>query len=290
MELKLKSSQWIVNSHNRIVMAEGRMHLLEAIVATGSINRAAKAMGMSYKSAWSKIRSTEAHLQSKIVHSDKSQGTRLTATGQELLQKYRQMKQQCVAADDAIFESIFQGPATWKDSAATEMNQRRQIPIVSFVGHSGSGKTTFIEKLIPLLVKAGVKTAIIKHDVHGFEMDKPGKDTWRHKKAGAAATIISSAGKIGLVMDADHDHQPHELVFMLNFADVIITEGFKHGPYPKIEVFRPDATGDSAPLCLDDPQLLALISDRTVACQVPVFDLDAIQPVADFMMERLGIA
>ena len=290
MELKLKSSQWIVDSRNRIVMAEGRMHLLETIVETGSINRAAKVMGMSYKSAWSKIRSTEAHLQSKIVHSDKSRGTRLTPAGQELLQKYKQMKQQCLAADDAIFETVFRGAEARRDPACAERNPEKRIPIVSFVGHSGSGKTTFIEKLIPLLVRAGVKTAIIKHDVHGFEMDKPGKDTWRHKRAGAVATIISSAQKIGLVMDADHDNQPHELAFMLDFADVIITEGFKHGPYPKIEVFRPEATGDTAPLCIDDPQLLAVISDRTVACDVPVFDLEEIQPVADFMVDRLGIA
>ncbi len=289
VELKLKSSQWIVDSRNRIVMAEGRMLLLEAISAAGSINQAAKSMGMSYKSAWSKIRSTEAHLQSKIVNSDKSRGTRLTAAGEDLLQKYRQMKQQCIAADDAIFDTIFRGAAASGGPAGRGKTSQRRIPIVSFVGHSGSGKTTFIEKLIPVLVGAGVKTAIIKHDVHGFEMDKPGKDTWRHKKAGAAATIISSAEKIGLVMDADHDHQPHELAFMLDFADVIITEGFKHGPYPKIEVFRPYATGDSAPLCLDDPQLLAVISDRTVACQVPVFDLDDIQPVADFLIRNLGI-
>jgi molybdopterin-guanine dinucleotide biosynthesis protein B len=290
VELKLKSSQWIVDSNNRIIMAEGRMHLLEAIAATGSINRAAKAMGMSYKSAWSKIRSTEAHLQSKIVNSDKSRGTRLTAAGRELLEKYKLMKQQCVAADDAIFDTIFRGAATRRDPAGPERIPQRRIPIISFVGHSGSGKTTFIEKLLPLLVRAGVKTAIIKHDVHGFEMDKPGKDTWRHKKAGAAATIITSAQKIGLVMDADHDHLPHELAFMLDFVDMIVTEGFKHGPYPKIEVFRPDATGDATPLCLGDPELMAVISDRAVACDVPVFELDEFQSVADFMIERLGIA
>ena len=125
MELKLKSSQWIVDSHNRIVIAEGRMHLLEAIVATGSINRAAKAMGMSYKSAWSKIRSTEAHLQSKIVHSDKSRGTRLTEAGQELLQKYKQMKQQCIAADDAIFETVFKSAATRREPAGAARTPRR---------------------------------------------------------------------------------------------------------------------------------------------------------------------
>jgi molybdopterin-guanine dinucleotide biosynthesis protein B len=290
VELKLKSSQWIVNSHNRIIMAEGRMHLLEAIVETGSINRAAKAMGMSYKSAWSKIRSTEAHLKTKIVLSDRSRGTCLTTAGQELLQKYKQMKGQCVAADDAIFEAVFQSAETRRERVDPARIAQPKTPIISFVGHSGSGKTTFIEKMIPLLARTGVKAAIIKHDVHGFEMDKPGKDTWRHKKAGAVATIISSADKIGLVMDADHDHLPHELAFMLGFADVIITEGFKHGPYPKIEVFRPDATGDSVPLCLSDPQLLAVISDRTVACEVPVFGLDDLQPVADFIVDRLGIA
>lgn len=287
MKLKLKSSQWIVDLQNRIVMAEGRLALLEAIVETGSINQAAKLMKMSYKSAWSKIRTTEAHLKTKIVHSDRAQGTRLTTAGWELLQKYKQMKQQCMAGDDAIFESIFHPAESFSESAPETASGRRVPPIISFVGHSGSGKTTFIEKLLPLLVQAGVKTAIIKHDVHGFEMDKPGKDTWRHKKAGAAATMISSPNRIGLVMDADHDHQPHELAPMFGFADVIITEGFKRGPYPKLEVFRPEATGDQAPLCRKDPQLMAIISDTTVACKVPVFSLDDVRAVADFLIRYL---
>lgn len=105
------STQRIVDEKNRIVIAEGRMTLLEHIVATGSINQAAKQMRMSYKSAWSKIRSTEAHLKTKIVHSDKSRGTRLTEAGRELLRKYRQLKQQCLTADDAVFKAIFNPPA-----------------------------------------------------------------------------------------------------------------------------------------------------------------------------------
>jgi molybdopterin-guanine dinucleotide biosynthesis protein B len=287
VELKLKSSQWIVDAKNRIVMAEGRMNLLEAIVATGSINQAAKAMRMSYKSAWSKIRTTEAHLKTKIVHSDRSRGTQLTTAGQELLGKYKRMKLQCVIADDGIFESVFQGPEARPSHGVWTEPSGQAPPIISFVGHSGSGKTTFVEKLIPLLVQAGLKVAIIKHDVHGFEMDKPGKDTWRHKKAGAAATMITSTNRIGLVMDADHDHQPHELAFMFSFADVIITEGFKRGPYPKLEVFRPEATGDQTPLCQDDPQLLAIISDLAVAGKVPVFGLDDVRAVADFLLSYL---
>jgi len=287
VELKLKSSQWIVDLNNRIVMAEGRLALMEAIVATGSINQAAKLMKMSYKSAWSKIRTTETHLKTKIVHSDRSRGTRLTAAGWELLQKYKNMKQQCIAGDDAIFESVFNSTESQAATAPGAKTARRLPPIISFVGHSGSGKTTFIEKLIPLLVQAGVKTAIIKHDVHGFEMDKPGKDTWRHKKAGAVATMISSPNRIGLVMDADHDHLPHELAAMFSFADLIITEGFKRAPYPKLEVFRPEATGDPAPVCQKDPQLLAIISDTALAVNVPVFSLDDMQAVADFLIRYL---
>jgi molybdopterin-guanine dinucleotide biosynthesis protein B len=160
-------------------------------------------------------------------------------------------------------------------------------PIVAFVGHSGSGKTTFVEKLIALLTRQGVRVAVIKHDLHGFEMDKPGKDTWRHKRAGAVATLISSPEKIGLVMDSERDHGPEELLPLLHFADLVITEGFKHSRLPKIEVFRPEATGDEAPLCLGDPDLLALISDRSVDVDVPVFATADVAGVAAFLRERL---
>lgn len=284
MGLKLKSSQRVVNFDNRIVIAEGRMELLDAIVETGSINKAAKMMGMSYKSAWSKLRTTEVHLKTKIVLSDKAKGTRLTPAGKALLKKYKMMKKKCVTSDDAIFNAIFNStPIDSKTLDPEESPLHKKQPIISFVGHSGSGKTTFIEKLIPLLVKAGLKVAVIKHDVHGFEMDKPGKDTWRHKKAGAAATMISSPTQIGLVMDVDYDHQPHELALLFSFADVIITEGFKYGPYPKLEVFRPEATNDSVPLCLNDPQLLAIISDKEVEDKVPVFGLEDTRGVAIFL-------
>ncbi len=286
MKFKLRSSQRVVDGNNRIIMAEGRMALLEAIVETGSINRAAKSMGMAYKSAWSKIRSTEKHLQVKIVHSDKSQGTRLTQAGRDLLQRYRQVKARCLASDDMIFESVF--GAAGDGSAAFDKGVPHVPLIISFVGHSGSGKTTIIEKLIRLLAGAGLKVGIIKHDVHGFEMDKPGKDTWRHKKAGAAATIISSATQIGLVMDADHDHQPEELAPLLRFADLIITEGYKRGSHFKIEVFRPAATGDSKPLCRNDPRLLAIISDEKIVTDRPVFGTHDVKAVADFLKSHMA--
>lgn len=159
-------------------------------------------------------------------------------------------------------------------------------PIVGFVGHSGSGKTTFVEKLIALLTHQGIRVAVIKHDVHGFEMDKPGKDTWRHKKAGAVATLISSPEKIGLVMDSQRDHDPEELLPLLHFADLVITEGYKASRLPKIEVFRPEATGDESPLRLEDPNLLALIADVDVDVALPVFGTADVAGVAAFLTTR----
>lgn len=160
-------------------------------------------------------------------------------------------------------------------------------PIVSFVGHSGSGKTTFIEKLIPQLNDYSLKVATIKHHMHDFEMDKPGKDTWRHKKAGAVATIISSPTQIGMVMDTDYDRQPAELAQYLGFADLIITEGYKQGPHHKIEVYRPTATGDRDLICRHDPNLLAIVSDIEITTEVPRFALDDIKGVAALLESKV---
>lgn len=278
---KLQSSQRIVDQNNRIVMAEGRMMLLEKIVETGSINQAAKLMRMSYKSAWSKIRSTEQHFQMKIVHSDKVRGTWLTEAGQDLLAKYKQIKERCLEADDAAFEASFY--PSQEPEAAVSPSTGSRIPILSFVGHSGSGKTTIIEKVIASLTGSGLKVAVIKHDVHGFEMDRPGKDSWRHKQAGAVATIVSSPSKIGLVMDSDQDHCPEALARLIEFADLILTEGYKKEPHPKIEVFRPQATGDDKPLCKDDPALLAIVSDEAIESRVPIFGTRDIEGVAAFI-------
>lgn len=286
MPLKLQSTQRIVNDRNRIVMAEGRMALMEHIVATGSINQAAKRMKMSYKSAWSKIRSTEKHLGKKIVVSSTATGTRLTPDGEALLHQYRELKKACIQADDALFERWFNGDGRIKRNGR---DAQRQPPIVSFVGHSGSGKTTIVEKVIAILAAENIKIAIIKHDVHGFEMDMPGKDTWRHKQAGAVATAISSSAKVGIVMDADHDHHPAELAPFFGFADLILTEGFKRADNPKIEVFRPAATGDAAPLCLGDPKLIALITDQPVDIPVPVFGTGQISAIAAFLRRYAGL-
>ena len=105
---RLKSSHWIVDKDNRIVMGEGRLAILDRIESTGSINQAAKSLRMSYKTAWSKIKSTETHMKMKIVITDRKQGTRLTPDGKVLLEQYRRLKKECLAADDRIFKRIFE--------------------------------------------------------------------------------------------------------------------------------------------------------------------------------------
>jgi len=107
-KLQLRSSQWIVDENNNAIIGKGKMEILENIERMGSINQAAKIMRMSYKTMWSKIKSTEKYLNVKIVHADRKLGTHLTREGKELMEKYRQLKKACVSADDQIFKGIFQ--------------------------------------------------------------------------------------------------------------------------------------------------------------------------------------
>jgi molybdate transport system regulatory protein len=106
-KLKLRSSQWIVNEHNNIIIGEGRAEILSNIEKTGSINQTAKVMKMSYKAVWSKIKATEKHLDTRIVHTDRKEGSRLSKEGKELLEKYRHLKQECMSVDDKLFSRIF---------------------------------------------------------------------------------------------------------------------------------------------------------------------------------------
>ncbi|MFC1841439.1 molybdopterin-guanine dinucleotide biosynthesis protein B, partial [Thermodesulfobacteriota bacterium] len=100
-------------------------------------------------------------------------------------------------------------------------------PLVIIAGWSGSGKTTLVEKLIPELKNKGLVTGTIKHHHNSLELDKPGKDSWRHRKAGAVKTIISSPECVGMVMDVDHDPDLDELIPCMTGVDIVIVEGYK---------------------------------------------------------------
>ena len=106
-KLNLRSSYWIVDEDGNIIIGKGRAEILANIEKTGSINQAAKVMRMSYKGVWSKIKATEKHLNRKIVHADRKEGTRLTRYGKELLKKYKLLEEKCLQSDDKIFSKIF---------------------------------------------------------------------------------------------------------------------------------------------------------------------------------------
>ena len=160
------------------------------------------------------------------------------------------------------------------------------IPIVSIVGKSDSGKTTLLEKLVKELKNRGYRVGTIKHDAHSFEIDHEGKDSWRHKKAGAAVSIISSAEKIGIVMDCDHDHTLSELRDKLvRDVDIILSEGYKREVHPKIEVYRSERRQEM--LCGSDDNLLAIAGDRPFDLGVPCVDINDAAQLAEIIDQSI---
>ena len=156
------------------------------------------------------------------------------------------------------------------------------IPIISIVGKSDSGKTTLIEKLIPEINQRGYRIATVKHDVHSFEVDMEGKDSWRHRQAGAYCTIISSPEKIAVIRTTDHDATLEELRDrFLNDIDIIISEGYKNDSAPKIEVFRKEV--HQKPLCTKNDNLVAMVTNHPHSRDVPCFDLDDTKSLADLI-------
>ena len=163
---------------------------------------------------------------------------------------------------------------------------RKKIPVISIVGHSDSGKTTFLEKLIPVLTSKGCRVATIKHHVHDFQTDREGKDSYRHKKAGALISMIASPRKIALVQDLDRELTVEEIVSRyVRGVDLVITEGYKREEWPKIEVYR---TGKGKkPVSGADASLMALVADKRVNADVPVFLWDDAEGVAEFILSRI---
>jgi molybdopterin-guanine dinucleotide biosynthesis adapter protein len=159
------------------------------------------------------------------------------------------------------------------------------VPIVCVVGASDSGKTTFLEQLIPEMASRGYRVGTIKHDAHGFEMDREGKDTWRHRQAGAGTIAISSPAQVATIRKTDSEMELNEVVaryFWLE--DLVIAEGFKRSHYPKIEVFR--TVIEPSPICTPGDNLLALVTNDPVESEVPVFSFQNVSGVADLIETR----
>lgn len=159
-------------------------------------------------------------------------------------------------------------------------------PVISFVGKSGSGKTTLLEKVIAEMTRRGWRVGVIKHDAHGFEIDHEGKDSWRHKRAGAVTVALSSPEKFAVIKDVAPEWPPERIIALyLADVDIVIAEGFKRSAFPKIEVIR--KANSTRPVCAKDKKLIAFASDFKVSERFPVFGLEDHKAIAGFIEREI---
>ena len=159
---------------------------------------------------------------------------------------------------------------------------KRKPAAIAIVGIHNSGKTTLIEKLIPILKARGLRVGTIKHTCHeGFEIDVTGKDTFRHRSAGSEAVAISSGTKTVFIREFKSELALEELLELYESQDLVLVEGFKKSSLPKVEVFRKGLGKD--PVAAEDPRLLAVYSDDAVEVGAPVFSGAQIDELADLI-------
>jgi len=164
------------------------------------------------------------------------------------------------------------------------------MKVFGIAGYSGSGKTTLLEKLIPQLTARGLKVSVIKHAHHGFDIDRPGKDSYRHREAGAHEVLLSCGDRWALMHERRNEPEPtlNELLGHLSSCDLVLIEGFKQEPVPKLEVYRP-ANG-KPPLFAERTDIVAVASDAVdLVAPVPVLPLDDLTAIADFVMNTLQL-
>jgi len=155
------------------------------------------------------------------------------------------------------------------------------IPVISIVGKSGAGKTALLEKLIRELKGRGYRVATVKHDAHSFDIDHPGKDTWRHAQAGSDHVVIASPARLARIQRIERELTLPEIAATINDVDLILTEGYKRGPAPKIEVSRAE-TGNEL-LCTRQ-ELVALATDQHFDMDVPQFGLEDAKGLVDLIV------
>jgi molybdopterin-guanine dinucleotide biosynthesis protein B len=159
--------------------------------------------------------------------------------------------------------------------------------IIGLAGWSGSGKTTLITKLIPCLIVRGLRVSTIKHAHHGFDMDKPGKDSFMHRAAGATEVLVASANRFALLHElrGEPEWNLTDLLTKLSPVDLVLVEGFKRDAFPKVEVHR---RANGKPLLYpDDPHIVAIASDLALPqSPLPVVDLDNVEAIAELLLQH----
>jgi molybdopterin-guanine dinucleotide biosynthesis protein B len=163
------------------------------------------------------------------------------------------------------------------------------MKVFGFTGRSGSGKTTLIENLIPIFTGLGLRVSVIKHTHHDFDVDRPGKDSWRQRQAGAMEVLLTSDMRWVLMHELRGAPEPElpEQLARLSPCDLVLVEGFKRQPIPKLEVWR---AANGVPLLQPtDGTIVAIAADAKLDLAVPVFSLDQHTAIADFMLRHLGM-
>ncbi len=161
--------------------------------------------------------------------------------------------------------------------------------VFGFAGFSGSGKTTLIEQLIPMFTARGLRVSLIKHAHHAFDVDQPGKDSYRHRHAGAQEVLVTSSRRWALMHELRGEAEPSLEMLMqrMSACDLLLVEGFKRAALPKLEVFR--ATVGEALLHPHDPHIVAVASDAPLTAPVPVLDLNQPAQICEFILQHLGL-
>ena len=163
------------------------------------------------------------------------------------------------------------------------------MKVIGIAGYSGSGKTTLIEKVIPVLVREGLRVSLIKHAHHEFDVDQPGKDSYRHRHAGCAEVLISSSKRWALMHElrGAEEGALQEHLKRLSPCDLVIVEGYKSEPIPKVEVHR--AAGHTPLLHPDDKHVVAVATDEPLDTDLPQLNLEDPEAVARFIIQYLGL-
>lgn len=161
---------------------------------------------------------------------------------------------------------------------------------IGFIGYSNTGKTTLIEKLIPLFIARGLRVSTVKNAHHGFDMDRPGKDSFRYRQAGSSQVLIATSERWALLTEVRDGPAPLErLIGQLAPCDLVLIEGFKsEGQFPRIEVRR--STNVEPPIFPHDPNVIAVAADHAVDTGLPVLDLNDAAKIAAFIVDRLQLA